>query len=124
MITDRYRELVNAMRSKNGMAPAFPAAAEAPDSDIVDANDKDDDGGALELLRRGVKIVNREREDDGDDVKDEFSAIGANAAAARRLARLTAQVPQDPTADEARAKAAKDAAAFVLSCHKAAGWMK
>ena len=58
MITDRYRELVNAMRSKNGMAPAFPSSAAAPD--LVDATDEDNDGGALELLRRGVQIANRE----------------------------------------------------------------
>ena len=116
MISERYKSLVNAMRAKNGMAPAFPAAA-APD--IIDATDTDDDGGALELLRRGVKIANGEREDNTDGEKDEFSAL-PNAVAVRRLAQLVAQVPQDLAADERRVQQTKDAAAFVLSCHKAA----
>ena len=103
---------------KTAWRPLFPAAA-APD--IIDATDTDDDGGALELLRRGVKIANGEREDNTDGEKDEFSALGANAVAVRRLAQLVAQVPQDLTADERRVQQTKDAAAFVLSCHKAAG---
>ena len=67
MISDRYKELVNAMRSKNGMAPAFPAAATP---DIVDATDETGDGGlqdALESLRRGVRIANGEKADDAAD---------------------------------------------------------
>lgn len=121
MITDRYRELVNAMRSKNGMAPAFPSSAATPD--LVDATDEDNDGGALELLRRGVRIANRERED-ADDEKDEFSALGVNAVAVRRLARLQATFAEDPAADEKRVKVAKNMAAFVIDCHRKAGWMK
>ncbi len=125
MISDRYKELVNAMRSKNGMAPAFPAAATP---DIVDATDETGDGGlqdALESLRRGVRIANGEKADDAadDEKKDEFTSL-ANAVAVRRLARLAAQVPQDPAADEKRAKVAKDAAAFVIDCHRKAGWLK
>ena len=42
----------------------------------------------------------------------------------RRLARLQAPLVEDPAADEKRRLAAKDVAAFVLDCHRKAGWMK
>ena len=100
---------------KTAWRPLFPR----PRADIIDATDTDDDGGALELLRRGVKIANGEREDNTDGEKDEFSAL-PNAVAVRRLAQLVARVPQDLAADERRVQQTKDAAAFVLSCHKAA----
>ena len=122
MISDRYKRLVNGLRAGNGMKPVFPSSAVA--QEIVDATDADDDGGALELLRRGVKIANGEDDGKDDDEKNEFTQLGVNAVAARRLARLQATLAEDPAADEKRAKVVKDMAAFVLSCHKAAGWMK
>ena len=127
MISDQYRNFVNGMRARNGMAPVFPSSAEASDPDIVDATDETGDGGlqdALSLLRDGARIANGEKAAAAAGVKDEFSQLGANAVAARRLARLVAQAPDTAAADEARAKAAKYMASFILAAHKAAGWMK
>ena len=125
MISDRYKELRQRHANRTAWGEDFPAAAT---QDIVDATDETGDGGlqdALESLRRGVRIANGEKADDAadDEKKDEFTSL-ANAVAVRRLARLAAQVPQDPAADEKRAKVAKDAAAFVIDCHRKAGWLK
>ena len=67
-IPPAYRNLIDRLKAANGLPSPFRSTGGQP----VDATDTDDDGGALELLRRGVKIVNREREDDTDSEKVNF----------------------------------------------------
>ena len=86
-----------------------------------DATDKEGDGGladAVELLRNAVLADSDE--DFADEEKDPFSDLGDLAVAARRLmcAHLKTLVESPaPIVDD---KPARDAAAFILRCHKEA----
>jgi hypothetical protein len=135
MISERYRKFINAMRSRNGLPSPFPAHGQQPPTAPIDA-DEGNDGletldpdEQLELMRKTIADINGENEDDAgggrpdDNEVDEFSALGALALPTRKLmvAHYRAKLAEPP-ADERRAKAVKDMAAFILRCHKKAGW--
>lgn len=150
MFTARYRDLVNAIKARNGRPPLYPAPAAAkPAPDIVDA-DEGNDGlelgdadEALELMQEAVEAVNGEMDQPGDDDEaagdnngagrkrddagrfakvDAMTQLGELALPARKLyvAHLKAKLAEDTVAEEKHAKAASDAARFVLQCHRKA----
>jgi hypothetical protein len=150
MITDRYRDLVNAIKARNGLPPLFPGPAAAkPAPDIVDADEgqdglelKDADE-ALERLQEAIEAVNGEMGQPGDDDEaaddnngagrkrddarhfakvDAMTQLGELALPARKLmvAHFKAKLAEDTGADDKHAKAVSDTAAFILQCHRKA----
>ncbi len=125
MISETYKRLIDGLKAANGLPSPFRA------QEIVDA-----DGGnagleladadeALELMRRTIRDINSEDDDvgAGDDKKvDAMTQLGINALPARTLmlAHWQAKLAEAPGAEERRARAAADTAAFVLQCHRRA----
>ena len=125
MISGRYKDLVNGLRAARGMEPAFPSPAAQPaeiieaDDDGLELNDVDEAAG---LMRRVIRDINGEDEDDAADDKDngesdEFTALGALALPVRKMmvAHYQAKLAE-PAPDERRARAVADAAAFIRAC--------
>jgi len=112
------------LRSLTRRYPPFaprPAAQE-----IIDANDggpDQDNGEALRLLREGIRLANGENVNDDDNEDDEELKGVANASVVRKLIKASdaKRASQSPSGELERVK---DAAAFILAAHRAAGWLK
>ena len=98
MITDKYRNLVNSLKARNGLPPLYPASVAAepePKYRDVGHNDADSDDDmtteeALELLQEAVEAVNGDMDQPGDDdeAADDNNGAGRKRDDAGRFAKV------------------------------------
>jgi hypothetical protein len=82
-----------------------------------DTTDQNNDGDALRLMKRGVKVANGEDEGD-DDTRDPFADLGSIGVAARRIfANHRAASVEQPMAVDANSAAI---AKFIIGAHRLA----